>query len=192
MTDRHGVTEEETRRAAAASVKLSTEQFTAEKMAAMAEQRKQVRTQDKILSSDRKLAAGSQSTLKFKGMPAITTSETGEFRWSSRASHLSAHLSNVRISNVKTSFDFAVVFEDLDSLGWDSSRQDVDRIIDKYSTKLSSIVESLRDCEDENANSVNHLNYASGVMKAAWSVPGHGHQVNFRSFNTLIQKHLLY
>lgn len=71
------------------------------------------------------------------------------------------------------------MFEDLDSLGWESPQQDVDHVIDKYSNQISSIFESLRDTEEENNSSINHLNYASGVMKAAWSIPGHGHQVSY-------------
>lgn len=60
-------------------MKLSTEAFTAEKLATMAEQKKQVRTHDnKVLSHDRKLAAGTQSTLKFKNLPPITSSENGK------------------------------------------------------------------------------------------------------------------
>ena len=38
-------------------------------------------------------------------------------------------------------------------------------------------MESLRETDDDNSKSVDHLNYASGVMKAAWRVPGHGHEV---------------
>jgi hypothetical protein len=49
--------------------------------------------------------------------------------------------------------------------------------MDKYSSELSGIVESLRDSEEESPSSVTRLNYASGVMKAAWKVPGYGHQV---------------
>jgi len=75
-------------------------------------------------------------------------------------------------------------FEDLDSLGWESSRQDVDSVIDKYSTQLSSIVEVLRDCEG--TETVNQLNYASGFMKAAWQVPGLGHKVSFHWSNRIL------
>lgn len=69
-------------------------------------------------------------------------------------------------------------FEDLDSLGWSSLSHDVGRITDKYATELSNIVEDLRESEEEDESSVDRLNYASGVMKAAWKVPGHGHQVH--------------
>ncbi|CAG7823163.1 unnamed protein product [Allacma fusca] len=145
-----GVTEEESRRAAASSVKLSTDMFTAEKVAMAAEQRKQTRlSQGTVINSEKHMTTASQSKLTFHN----------------------------QLSFPPYTPDNALVFEDLDSLGWDSSRQEVDQVIDKYSTELSSIVEILRDTDDDNRKSVDHLNYASGVMKAAWKVPGHGHQV---------------
>lgn len=71
-----------------------------------------------------------------------------------------------------------LIFEDLDSLGWDSPQQDVDNVIDKYSNKITEIFETIRDTGDEANNSINFLNVASGMMKAAWNIPGHGHQVS--------------
>ncbi|CAL8120493.1 unnamed protein product [Orchesella dallaii] len=144
-----GVTEEESTKAAAASMKLSTDTFTAEKAAMAVEQKKQTRlAQGTIINSEKRTAAASQSKLTFKNQLALPCST----------------------SNV-------LIFEDLDSLGWDSPQQDVDHVIDKYSNEISTIFETLRDTEDENTSSINHLNYASGVMKAAWNIPGHGHQV---------------
>jgi len=76
---------------------------------------------------------------------------------------------------------------DFDSLGWDSSLHDVEQVIDKYSSELTGIVESLRDSDGGGVSmeSVHRLNYASGVMKAAWNVPCYGHQVGGNLCDTL-------
>ena len=73
--------DEETRRAAAASVKLTTESFTAEKMAGMAEQRKQTRlTEGKVLTSEKVVHGATQSKIQFNNHLSITTgsSDSGE------------------------------------------------------------------------------------------------------------------
>lgn len=145
-----GVTEEETRTAAAAAMKLSTDTFTAEKRAVSAEQRKQtLLNQSTIINSEKHVTSATQSKFTLKNQLALPA----------------------------LPFNDALVFEDLDSLGWESSTQDVERVIDKYSSELSCIVETLRDCDEDTGHSLTHLNYAFGVMKAAWKVPGHGHQV---------------
>ncbi|XP_021955057.1 NAD(+) hydrolase sarm1 isoform X7 [Folsomia candida] len=145
-----GVTEEETRTAAAAAMKLSTDTFTAEKRAVAAEQRKQtlLAGEGTVINSEKRVTAASQSRLTFKNQLALPSS-----------------------------FENELIFEDLDSLGWESSNTDVNKVTSKYSEELEGIVDQLLTSEEEANNSVNHLNYASGVMKAAWSVPGHGNQV---------------
>jgi hypothetical protein len=61
---------------------------------------------------------------------------------------------------------------------------DVEKVTEKYSGELSEIVGQLLAAEEKEDNSVSHLNYASGVMKAAWKVPGHGHQVGVNLCDT--------
>lgn len=75
-----GVTEEESRTAAAAQMKLSTDTFTAEKRAVSAEQRKQTLLgQGTVINSEKHVTAASQSRLTFKNQLALPSSfDNGE------------------------------------------------------------------------------------------------------------------
>lgn len=68
-----GITEEESHKAAAASMKLSTDTFTAEKAAMAVEQKKQTRLAQggTIINSEKRTAAASQSKLTFKNLPSL-------------------------------------------------------------------------------------------------------------------------
>lgn len=76
-----GVTEEESRKAAAASMKLSTDTFTAEKAAMAVEQKKQTRlAQGTIINSEKRTAAASQSKLTFKQLALPSSGSNGKDR----------------------------------------------------------------------------------------------------------------
>ncbi|KAL1132185.1 hypothetical protein AAG570_010142 [Ranatra chinensis] len=80
-------------------------------------------------------------------------------------------------------------FEDLESLSADSGAQDVERAIHKYTSCLDYVMKSVRkDGDSGNGNSKKAsvmLNRMNEMMRKAWAVPTHGHELGSSLCNAL-------
>lgn len=72
-------------------------------------------------------------------------------------------------------------FEDLERLTLTSSTQEVERAIRKYSSALDSLVQSIKRGEAKKAPSI--LNNINEMMRKAWAVPAHGHELGYAEFH---------
>lgn len=68
-------------------------------------------------------------------------------------------------------------FEDLERLTSDSEAQDVERAILKYSLKLDSMVQSIKRGDERGKKAPQLLNNINDMMRKAWAVPAHGHEL---------------
>lgn len=87
-------------------------------------------------------------------------------------------------TNMKEEELLRLGFEDLDQLCSTTSQQDVDKAIQKYSSCLTFFIQSLR--TDPNSNKApDILNKMNEIIRKAWSVPTHGHELGLSLCNTL-------
>ncbi|KOX68495.1 Sterile alpha and TIR motif-containing protein 1, partial [Melipona quadrifasciata] len=75
--------------------------------------------------------------------------------------------------------------DDLDLLCAKSNPQDVDRAIAKYSNFLDSFVERLKANDYKNGKAPLLLNRVNEIIRKAWAVPTHGHELGYSLCNTL-------
>lgn len=67
-------------------------------------------------------------------------------------------------------------FEDLDRLCANSNQQDIERAIRKYSNCLDALVQNVKNGEGSKRAPM-ILNNINEMMKKAWAVPTHGHEL---------------
>ncbi|OAD55261.1 Sterile alpha and TIR motif-containing protein 1 [Eufriesea mexicana] len=75
--------------------------------------------------------------------------------------------------------------DDLDLLCSKSNPQDVDRAIAKYSSFSDSFVERLKANDCKNGKAPLLLNRVNEIIRKAWAVPTHGHELGYTLCNTL-------
>ncbi|XP_046680809.1 NAD(+) hydrolase sarm1 isoform X4 [Homalodisca vitripennis] len=166
------ITQQESQNMSAATMRLQTDSFTAEKKAM--QQRQTVSSTGIFNQEKHHVAQSSQANI------TITTKGI-----STKSSLLSSQMSQlVNGTSVKSLEDNSLQnFEDLERLTVTSGPQEVERAIHKYSGALIGLVQSIKRGETKRAPVF--LNNINEMMRKAWAVPAHGHELGYTLCNTL-------
>lgn len=159
---------QDTNNVAAASEKITTGQFSAEKRSISQAQQRQTLTATGIFNQEKHTASSSQSKITISGSSMITSS-----------SQMSSHSS---INGNIMDDEFLQTFKDLDKLTGESNPKDVQRAIAKYSKTLASYISSAKADGTKKVGTLEHIN---DVLRRAWAVPTHGHELGSTLCDTL-------
>ncbi|XP_054289187.1 NAD(+) hydrolase sarm1 isoform X4 [Macrosteles quadrilineatus] len=171
------ITAQESQNMSAATMRLQTDSFTAEKKAM---QQRQMVSSTGIFSNQEKtqhhMAQSSQAniTITTKG---ISTKSSSLLSSSQMSSMINGTVKSLEDSGGLQSF------EDLENLSVTSSPQEVAAAIHKYSKLLDSLVQSIRRGDGKRAPNI--LNNINEMMRKAWAVPAHGHELGYSLCNAL-------
>lgn len=149
---------------AAASVKLSTDGFSAEKRSISQAQARKTVTAG-IFNKEEHTSSSSQSKITYSGTSMITSS-----------SQMSTHS---HVNGVIKDEEFIETFSDLEQVCSTTNQKDVERAITKYTSTLDSYIKS------SNKESPSTLDHINDVMRRAWVVPQWGHELGLSLCNTL-------
>ncbi|XP_058465890.1 NAD(+) hydrolase sarm1 isoform X3 [Malaya genurostris] len=152
---------------AAHSVKVQSDHFSAEKKAVAQAQQRQTVSSTGIFNQEKHMSAATQS--KFTSHSMVTSS-----------SQMSTHSTSMN-GTVNMGDDFPS-FEDLERLG--NNPADVENTIHKYSNHLTSYVENLQHSE-QLKKAPTLLNTMNEIIRRAWAVPTHGHELGASLCETL-------
>nr|XP_034182017.1 sterile alpha and TIR motif-containing protein 1 isoform X8 [Osmia lignaria] len=169
---------QESNNMAASTMKLQSDSFSSEKKAVAAQQQRQTVTSTGIFNQEKHmLSTSSQSS--------ITIASNGVASKSSMISAASAV--NQLMNGMRPAEDelLSLPLDDLDLLCSKSNPQDVDRAITKYSNFLDSFVERLKANDGKNGKAPLLLNRVNEIIRKAWAVPTHGHELGYTLCNTL-------
>ncbi|KAK2581225.1 hypothetical protein KPH14_008022 [Odynerus spinipes] len=162
---------------AASTMKLQSDSFSSEKKAMAAQQQRQTVTSSGIYNHEKHMASSSQSS--------ITIASKGVTSKSSMIS--AANAVNQLMNGMRPAEDelLSLPLDDLDLLCSKSNPQDVDRAIAKYCGFLDSFVERLKANDGKNGKAPLLLNRVNEIIRKAWAVPTHGHELGYSLCNTL-------
>ncbi|KOC70905.1 Sterile alpha and TIR motif-containing protein 1, partial [Habropoda laboriosa] len=151
--------------------------FFSSQKAMAAQQQRQTVTLTGIFNHEKHMAASSQSS--------ITIASKGVTSKSSMIN--AANAVNQLMNGIRPAEDelLSLPLDDLDLLCSKSSPQDVDRAIDKYSNFLDCFVERLKANDGKNGKAPLLLNRVNEIIRKAWAVPTHGHELGYSLCNTL-------
>ncbi|EFN88463.1 Sterile alpha and TIR motif-containing protein 1, partial [Harpegnathos saltator] len=168
---------QESNNMAASTMKLQSDSFSSEKKAMAAQQQRQTVTSTGIFNHEKHIAASSQSS--------ITIASKGVTSKSSMISAASAV--NQLMNGIRPAEDelLSLPLDDLDLLCSKSNPQDVDRAISKYCGFLDSFVERLKANDGRSGKAPLLLNRVNEIIRKAWAVPTHGHELGYTLCNTL-------
>ncbi|XP_059481143.1 NAD(+) hydrolase sarm1 isoform X3 [Neocloeon triangulifer] len=176
------VTQQETQNIAASSVRLQTDTFSSEKKAVSAQQQRQtVTSSGSIFSSNQEQHVSSSSSQS--NFTSIVTKDV-HTKSSSASVVSSAQMSSLVNGSSMLSVEDdngAAVIEDLERLSLVSSQQDVERAIQKCTAYLSSQVPKLT----QPAEAIPSLARVNELVRKAWAVPTHGHELGYSICNSL-------
>ncbi|XP_032457387.1 sterile alpha and TIR motif-containing protein 1 isoform X2 [Nasonia vitripennis] len=174
----------------ASTLKVENELFNSEKIATAAQQQRQTITAASLFNREKHVTTSSQSSITIASKSLGVTS-------SSRASvmHTKNPLSQLiggskMISGRPVDDDLLIIsLDDLDLLSCESKTQDVELAISKYSEFLNNLVEHLANTEGKLASNIDRapllLDRVNEIIRKAWSVPTHGHELGYSLCNTL-------
>ena len=142
-----------------------------------AQQQRQTVSSSGIYNHEKHTASSSQSSITIaKGV-------------TSKSSMLSATAAvNQLMNGIRPAEDELLSFplDDLDLLCTTSNPQDVDRAIAKYSNLIDAFVERLRSPDSNKTGKAPLLlNRVNEIIRKAWAVPTHGHELGYTLCNTL-------
>ncbi|XP_017111800.1 NAD(+) hydrolase sarm1 isoform X5 [Drosophila elegans] len=180
------ITQQASNNVAASSITVQSENFSADKKAISQSQQSQTMTSNGIISQEKHVSSASQAnySMSHKGV-----SSTGSSMITSSSAQMSAMNGQMlKLTDLK--------LDDLKSLTAGSGQQEIEQTINKYSNMLTSIVSSLQ--EDERGGSAitahdvggkksQYLEKINEVIRRAWAVPTHGHELGYSLCNSLRQ-----
>ncbi|KAK0174785.1 hypothetical protein PV327_010515 [Microctonus hyperodae] len=163
---------------AASSMKLQSDSFSSEKKAMAAQQQRQTVTSTGIYNHEKHMASSSQSS--------ITIASKGV---TSKSSMINAATAvNQLMNGILPAEDelLSLPLDDLDNLCANSIEHDVDLVTNKYAGILVNFVDRLKsaDCI-KNGKAPLLLNRVNEIIRKAWAVPTHGHNLGYKLCNTL-------
>ncbi|XP_053987418.1 NAD(+) hydrolase sarm1 isoform X3 [Hylaeus volcanicus] len=168
---------QESNNMAASTMKLQSDSFSSEKKAMAAQQQRQTVTSTGIFNHEKHMASSSQSsiTIASKGVTSKSSMITA------------ANAVNQLMNGMRPAEDelLSLPLDDLDLLCSKSNPQDVERAIAKYCSFLDSFVERLKVNEGKNNKAPLLLNRVNEIIRKAWAVPTHGHELGYTLCNTL-------
>ncbi|XP_070141697.1 NAD(+) hydrolase sarm1 isoform X5 [Drosophila kikkawai] len=184
------ITQQASNNVAATSITVQSDNFSADKKAISQSQQSQMMTSNGIISQEKHVSSASQAnySMTHKG---VSSSGSSMITSSSQMSAMNGQM--VKLTDLK--------LDDLKSLTAGSGQQEIEQTINKYSNMLTSIVSSLQ--EDERGgggggSTVAHtsvggkeksqyLEKINEVIRRAWAVPTHGHELGYSLCNSLRQ-----
>lgn len=155
---------------AAASIKVQSDSFSAEKRAMAQAQQRQTVTSSGIFNHEKQFSSASQSnyTITKKGVCS-----TG-----------SSMISSSQLSKMNGNFLDDLNFDDLERLCSTSSPKDIESAINKYSSYLDSYIKNLQNPETMK-KAPNLLDKINEIIRKAWEVPTYGHELGYNLCNSL-------
>ncbi|XP_068142851.1 NAD(+) hydrolase sarm1 isoform X4 [Drosophila tropicalis] len=203
------ITQQASNNVAAASIKVQSDTFSADKKAISQSQQSQTMTTNGgIISQEKHMSSASQAnySMTHKGVSStgssmITSSSSAQMSSAAMNGHQMIKLNDLKL-------------DDLKSLTAGSGQQEIEQTINKYSNVLTSFVSSLQ--EDEGGSTAVSLASSNGgsgggggggtnsgisggkekseylekineVIRRAWAVPTHGHELGYSLCNSLRQ-----
>nr|NP_001261556.1 sterile alpha and armadillo motif, isoform K [Drosophila melanogaster]AGB94251.1 sterile alpha and armadillo motif, isoform K [Drosophila melanogaster] len=179
------ITQQASNNVAASSITVQSENFSADKKAISQSQQSQTMTSNGIISQEKHVSSASQAnySMSHKGV-----SSTGSSMITSSSQMSAMNGQMLKLADLK--------LDDLKSLTAGSGQQEIEQTINKYSNMLTSIVSSLQ--EDERGGSAitvhdvggkksQYLEKINEVIRRAWAVPTHGHELGYSLCNSLRQ-----
>ncbi|XP_017100219.2 NAD(+) hydrolase sarm1 isoform X2 [Drosophila bipectinata] len=176
------ITQQASNNVAASSISVQSDTFSADKKAISQSQQSQTMTSNGIISQNKHVSSASQSnySMTHKG---VSSSGSSMIASSSQMSAMNGQM--VKLTDLK--------LDDLKSLTAGSGQQEIEQTINKYSNMLTSIVSSLQDDERGLTQHVagqeksEYLEKINEVIRRAWAVPTHGHELGYSLCNSLRQ-----
>lgn len=147
-------------------MKLSTDAFSAEKRSISSAKARQTVTASGIVNQERHTASSTQSKITFSERSMITSS-------SQQMSTQST------INGTIMDEEFMATFNDLEQL----TDGDVEHAISKYSSTLDNYVKSTKILDSR--KKIGNLEHINEVIRRAWAIPTHGHELGATLCNTL-------
>uniref|UniRef100_A0A1B0C6L4 ADP-ribosyl cyclase/cyclic ADP-ribose hydrolase n=1 Tax=Glossina palpalis gambiensis TaxID=67801 RepID=A0A1B0C6L4_9MUSC len=167
------VTQQASNNVAAASIKVQSDTFSADKKAIAHSQQSQTITSNGIISQEKHISSASQSnyTVSHKG---VSSSASSMISSSSQMSATNGHF--FKLSDFK--------LDDLMSLNSTSGQKEIEQAIAKYSNMLTSCVNSLQERRTVSEETL-YLEKINEVIRRAWAVPTHGHELGYSLCDSL-------
>ncbi|XP_065358997.1 NAD(+) hydrolase sarm1 isoform X7 [Calliphora vicina] len=168
------VTQQASNNVAAASIKVQSDTFSADKKAISQSQQSQTMTSNGIISQEKHMSSAAQANYS---MTSKGVTSSGGSTMISSSSQMSA-----TNGNLFKLADFRL--DDLMQLSSTSGQKDIEQAISKYSNMLTSCVNSLQD-KKAAAEDTMYLDKINEVIRRAWAVPTHGHELGYSLCNSL-------
>ncbi|KAK9873363.1 hypothetical protein WA026_022172 [Henosepilachna vigintioctopunctata] len=165
------VSAQQSKNMAHSNMKVTTGQFSAEQTALATAQQRQTVTNSGFFNQEKHSSSThSVFTTTTKGIATSSILQT------SKQVQLNGNIEEEKILNMS--------LDDLDALSTESTQQDIEKTIDKYSQYLDQSVKCLQRV-GESSKAPKILNKVHEIMLKAWSVPTHGHELGFSLCKTL-------
>ncbi|XP_032598806.1 NAD(+) hydrolase sarm1 isoform X1 [Drosophila grimshawi] len=175
------ITQQASNKVAAASIKVHSDNFSADKKAISQSQQSQTMTSNGIISQEKHVSSASQAnySMTHKGV-----SSTGSSMISSTSQMSATNGQGLKLKDLK--------LDDLKSLSSGSGQQEIEQAIRKYSDVLTAFVSSLQSDDSSPVSSAGekksvYLEKINEVIRRAWAVPTHGHELGYSLCNSLRQ-----
>ncbi|XP_049314592.1 NAD(+) hydrolase sarm1 isoform X11 [Bactrocera dorsalis] len=167
------ITQQASNNVAAASIKVQSDTFSADKKAISQSQQSQTMTSNGIISQEKHMSSASQAnyTMTHKGV-----SSSGSSMISSSSQMSATNGALIKLHDLK--------LDDLKALTSGSGQREIEQAIAKYSRVLTSFVNTLEDSKAAQEKSL-YLEKINEVMQRAWAVPTHGHELGYSLCNSL-------
>ncbi|KAM7357195.1 NAD(+) hydrolase sarm1-like isoform 3-T3 [Cochliomyia hominivorax] len=168
------VTQQASNNVAAASIKVQSDTFSADKKAISQSQQSQTMTSNGIISQEKHVSSAAQANYS---MTSKGVSSSGGSTMISSSSQMST--TNGGLFKLA---DFRL--DDLMQLSASSGQKDIEQAISKYSNMLTSCVNSLQE-KKSTPDETLYLDKINEVIRRAWAVPTHGHELGYSLCNSL-------
>ncbi|EEB10024.1 Sterile alpha and TIR motif-containing protein, putative [Pediculus humanus corporis] len=160
------ISQEESQNMTATSVKMQTEAFSSEKAISQQQQRQTVTSSGIFNHESKHVAQTSQSNYKITSKGSVISSSQIH------------SLPNMAAKQTEEEL-LALGFEDLERLDSRSSTEKVESAIRKYSSLLHGFVQILRANNGSLGKTPKILNRINQMIRKAWEVPTHGHELGY-------------
>ncbi|XP_030385508.1 sterile alpha and TIR motif-containing protein 1 isoform X3 [Scaptodrosophila lebanonensis] len=185
------ITQQTSNNVAAASIKVQSDTFSADKKAISQSAQSQTMTSNGIISQEKHMSTATQAnySMTHKGV-----SSSGSSMISSSSQMSATNGQVIKLSDLQ--------LDDLQSLTANSGALEIDQAIKKYSNVLNSYVRKLQD-DESNGSGPGRITSANNdgtgeektqclekiidVIRCAWEVPTHGHELGYSLCNKLRQ-----
>ncbi|XP_011502464.1 PREDICTED: sterile alpha and TIR motif-containing protein 1 isoform X2 [Ceratosolen solmsi marchali] len=175
----------------ASTMKLQSDSYTSEKNTIAAQQQRQTLTSSGIFNQEKHGATSLQSSITIASTASAVTNTTKSMSLLNVTNTVSQLMNNniVKLTDVIVDELLLESLDDLDTLSSNSKAHNVELTISKYSQFLSNLIERLTANEskiDSNkGNTPLLLDRANEIIRKAWAVPTHGHELGYSLCNTL-------